>query len=145
MLIKAVGLEEHQYKFVNQYALHSNIPNEAMAALYTATDVLLASTMGEGFGLTVIEAQSCGTPAIVNNFSAQPELIGDGWLTEGQPWWDPTQLAWFNTPNVPSIVDSLEQAYQRGRQRSEKARQHALQYDADLVWDQHWRPYLETL
>lgn len=145
VLIKAVGLEEHQYKFVNQYALHSNIPNEAMAALYTASDVLLASTMGEGFGLTVIEAQSCGTPAIVNNFSAQPELVGDGWFTEGQPWWDPTQLAWFNTPNVPSIVDSLEQAYQRGRQRSEKARQHALQYDADLVWDQHWRPYLETL
>ena len=145
VLIRAVGLKEHQFKFVNQYALHSNIPNEAMAALYSATDVLLASTMGEGFGLTVLEAQSCGTPAIVNNFSAQPELLGDGWLTEGQPWWDPTQLAWFNIPNVPSIVDSLEQAYQRGRGRSEKARAHAAQYDADLVWDEHWRPYLASL
>lgn len=145
VLIKAVGLKDHQYKFVNQYALHSNIPNEAMAALYTSTDVLLASTLGEGFGLTVLEAQACGTPVIANNFSAQPELVGDGWLTEGQPWWDPTQLAWFNTPNVPSIVDSLERAYERGRGRSEKAQAHAAKYDADLVWAEHWQPYLATL
>jgi len=144
-IIKAVGLKDHQFKFVNQYALHSNIPNEAMAALYTASDVLLASTMGEGFGLTVLEAQACGTPVIVNNFSAQPELVGDGWLTEGQPWWDPTQFAWFNTPNVPSIVDSLEQSYQRGRGRSDKARQHAQKYDADAVWKKYWRPYLAGL
>lgn len=144
-LIKAVGLRDEQFKFVNQYALHSGIPNEAMAALYSASDVLLASTLGEGFGLTVLEAQSCGTPVIANNFSAQPELVGDGWLTEGQPWWDPTQYAWFNTPNIPSIVDSLEQAYQRGRGRSEKAREHALAYDADLVWDKYWRPYLAAL
>ena len=144
-LIQAVGLKEHQYKFVNQYALHVGMPNEAMAALYTATDVLLASTLGEGFGLTVLEAQSCGTPAIVNNFSAQPELLGDGWLTTGQPWWDPTQYAWFNTPNVPSIVDCLEQAYRRGRGRSDKAREHAKHYDADLVWDEYWRPYIELL
>lgn len=144
-LIKAVGLKDHQYKFVNQYAMHSGIPNEAMAAIYTASDVLLASTLGEGFGLTVLEAQACGTPVIVNNFSAQPELVGDGWLTEGQPWWDPTQFAWFNTPNIPSIVDSLEQAYQRGRGRSVKAREHAKQYDADKVWAENWRPYLASL
>jgi len=144
-IIKAVGLEDHQYKFVNQYALHSGIPNEAMVALYTATDVLLASTLGEGFGLTVLEAQACETPVIVNNFSAQPELLGEGWLTEGQPWWDPTQFAWFSTPNVPSIVDCLEQAYQRGRVRSTKAREHAKLYDADRVWVENWRPYLAVL
>jgi len=144
-LIQAVGLKEEQYKFVNQYALHSNIPNEAMAAIYTSTDVLLASTMGEGFGLTVLEAQACGTPVIVNDFSAQPELLGDGWLTENQPWWDPTQFAWFSTPSVPSIVDGLELAYQRGRGRSDKAREHALLYDADKIWTENWRPYLAAL
>jgi hypothetical protein len=144
-LLKAVGLQPHQYKFVNQHAMHNGIPNEAVAAIYTATDVLLASTLGEGFGLTLLEAQACGTVAVANNFSAQPELLGDGWLTEGQPYWDGAQLAWFNTPNIPSIVDGLEAAYARGKCRSDKARAHAKQYDADVVWEEYWRPYLAQI
>lgn len=145
VLLKAVGLQAEQFKFIGQHAMHNGIPNEAMAAIYTATDVLLAPTLGEGFGLTLLEAQSCGTVAICNNFSAQPELLGDGWMTEGQPFWDGAQLAWFNTPNIPSIVDGLEAAYARGRGRSDKARQHAMQYDADRVWSEYWRPYLAQL
>jgi hypothetical protein len=125
--------------------MHNGIPNEAMAALFNGTDVLLASTMGEGFGLTLREAQACGTVAIANDFSASPELLGDGWLTENQPYWDGTQLAWFATPNIPSIVDALEKAYARGKHRSDKARQHALEYDADRVWKKYWRPYLKEL
>ena len=144
-LAKACGLSAEQYRFVNQHAMHNGIPNEAMAAIFSATDCLLASTLGEGFGLTVLEAQACGTVAVVNNFSAQPELLGEGWLTEGQPYWDGAQLAWFNTPNIPSIVDGLEAAYARGKGRSDKARQHALKYDADRVWAEYWRPYLASL
>lgn len=146
LLLKSCGLKEgRHYKFVGQQAMHNGIPNEAMAAVYNGVDVLLAPTLGEGFGLTVLEAQSAGLLAIVNNFSAQPEMVGDGWLTEGQPLWDGSQMSWFNTPNIPSIVDALEQAYMRGRVRSDKAREHALQYDADLVWDQYWRPYLASI
>jgi len=145
-LLKACGLQpDRHYKFVSQHAMHNGIPNEAMAAIYADTDVLLAPTMGEGFGLTALESQCAGTPVIANNFSAQPELVGDGWLTDGQPWWDGAQLSWFNTPNIPSIVDALEQAYKRGRKRSDKARAHALKYDADTVWAQYWRPYIKTL
>jgi glycosyltransferase involved in cell wall biosynthesis len=145
-LLKACGLQDQvDFKFVSQHAMHNGIPNEAMAALYNGTDVLLASTMGEGFGLTLLEAQACGTVAICNNFSASPELLGDGWLTENQPFWDGTQLAWFATPNIPSIVDALEKAYARGKHRSDKARKHALEYDADRVWKKYWRPYLKEL
>jgi glycosyltransferase involved in cell wall biosynthesis len=145
-LLKACGLQEQvNFKFVSQHAMHNGIPNEAMAALFNGTDVLLASTMGEGFGLTLLEAQACGTVAVANDFSASPELMGDGWLTENQPYWDGTQLAWFATPNIPSIVDALEKAYVRGRVRSDKARKHALEYDADRVWKKYWRPYLKEL
>ena len=101
--------------------------------------------MGEGFGVPMLEAQACGTRAIVNNFSAQPELVEDGWLTSGQPMYDAAQEAWFSTPDVYSIVESLEESYQLGRSRSALAREHALNYDADLVWEKHWRPYLASL
>jgi glycosyltransferase involved in cell wall biosynthesis len=117
-----------------------------MAAIYTASDLLSASTLGEGFGLTTLEAAACELPVVVNNFTCQPEMISeDGYLTEGQPYWDGAQLAWFNVPNIASIVDAYEQAYAKGRVRSKKQRAHAMLYDADLIWETRWRPYLASL
>ena len=146
-LIKAVGIKPHQYRFVNQWAFHNGMyDNEAMAAIYTATDLLSAATLGEGFGLTCLEAAACETPVIVNNFTAQPEMVSDdGYLTEGQPYWDGSQLSWFSIPNVPSIVEAMNAAYAKGRVRSAKQRQHAMAYDADTVWEKYWRPYIRTL
>jgi len=115
-----------------------------MAAIYSRSDVLLSATAGEGFGLPVLEAQACGTPVIVSNFSAQPELVGDGWVAQVQPQWNPTQLEWFSTPLVPSIVEGLEKAYERGPYKlSEQAVEFAKQYDADKVFDDGWVPLLD--
>ena len=145
-LIEAVGLDESKIKFVNQYQNRIGIPDDVMAAVFTGMDVLLAPTLGEGFGITVIEAQACETPVIVNDFSAQPELIGDGWKVRGQPMWDAAQMAWFNTPAVEDIVHALEQAYERKGERSTSAREFVVaNYDADAVYRDLWRPYLELL
>jgi glycosyltransferase involved in cell wall biosynthesis len=146
-LLAAVGLKEHQYRIVNSYAYHLGIPNEAMAALFTATDVLLAPTLGEGFGLTVAEAGACETPAIVSDFTCQPELVSaDSFLVGGQPFWDSLQAAWWQTPSVPEIVDALEAAYARGRFRSTAQREHIIaNFDADTVYEKHWKPALAQL
>jgi glycosyltransferase involved in cell wall biosynthesis len=145
-LVRSVGLEERQYRFVNQWAYRTGIPQEGVAALMTATDVGLLPTMGEGFGLTAVEMQATGTKVIVNNFSAQPELVGDGYLVEGQPWWDASQRAWFNLPMVGSIVEQLEAAYAAGRGRSQKAIDFVVKnYDADVVYNDLWRPVLDRL
>jgi glycosyltransferase involved in cell wall biosynthesis len=146
-LLKSLDIPEHKYRFVNQWAQHIGIPNEAMAALYTATDVLLAPTMGEGFGLTVAEAGACETPVIVSDFTCQPELVtDDSYLVGGQPWWDSYQAAWWQVPNVAQIVEALEAAYQRGRYRSTKQRDHIVNnYDAATVYETHWKPALEVL
>ena len=144
-LAQAVGLQPHQFAFVDAYAYRTNIPQDLLAAVYTASDVLLAPSMGEGFGIPVIEAQACGTPAIVSNFSAQPELVGDGWLVEGQPWWDAAQRSWLITPTVPSIIEALEAAYDRGQCSSDKAIEFASKYDADYVYERYWRPTIKAL
>jgi len=146
-LIKAVGLRDDQFEFVNQYQYHKGIPSEYLAVIYSGMDVLLAPTLGEGFGITVIDAQSCGVPVIVSDFSAQPELVGHGWKVPGQPLWDVAQGAWFQTPSVSSIVDALNQAYeQRTGKPSEVARQFVVDnYDADKVYAQQWRPLLSDL
>lgn len=144
-LIEAVGLKEHQYQFVDPYLYRAGISQNVLAAIYTEIDVLLATSMGEGFGIPTIEAQACGTPVIVSEFAASTELVGDGWLVGGQPFWDAAQRAWFHLPAVPQIVESLEAAYNRGRGRSDKAIEFAKQYDADTVFESHWKPTLEAI
>jgi glycosyltransferase involved in cell wall biosynthesis len=144
-LIDAVGLKEHQYKFVDPYLYRGGINQQVLAGIYSQIDVLLAVSMGEGFGIPTIEAQACGTPVIVSNFAASPELVGDGWLVEGQPFWDAAQRSWFQTPAIPSILESLEAAYQRGKGRSQKAVDFAAEYDADKVYANHWKPTLDAI
>lgn len=145
MLIKACGISEDQIRFVDQYAYRMNLPQPAMAAIYSAADVLLATSAGEGFGVPVIEAQACGTRVIVSNATAQPELVGDGWTISVQPLWDAFQHSWFFTPRIGEIVQALEEAYARDRGPSQQAIDFAREYDADLVYEKHWRPALERL
>jgi hypothetical protein len=142
-LAEAVGLKAEQVIFADPVAYRDGLPQSALAGLYTAMDVYLGTSYGEGFGVGTIEAQACGTPVIVSNFAASPELVEDGWIVEGQPLYDAAQLSWFNVPNIPSIVAALESAYERPRERSEKAIEGMAQYDADFVYKTHWKPVLE--
>jgi glycosyltransferase involved in cell wall biosynthesis len=94
----------------------------------------------------VLEAQACGTRVVVSNFSAQPELVGDGWIVDVQPQWNPTQGGWFCTPIVESIVEGLEQAFVRWEQdggHSPEAVAFAQQYDADRVFNEAWAPLVD--
>lgn len=45
--------------------------------LYRATDVLINPTKGEGWGLTIHEAMSCGTPCIVGDYAGPAEWGAD--------------------------------------------------------------------
>lgn len=144
-LAEACGITAEQIRFVDQYAYRAGFPQEALAAMYTGMDVLLSASMGEGFGLSVIEAQACGTPVIVSDFTAQPELVGDGWCVPCQPLWDSLQTSWFATPSVPGIVDALNEAYEDRRGPSQLAIDFAAQYGADRVFDEFWKPALKEL
>jgi glycosyltransferase involved in cell wall biosynthesis len=146
-LLQACGLSTDQVKFINQYQLRLGIPAEVLAALYSAADVLLNPTYGEGFGITQVEAQACGLRVITQDFSAQAELAGpDSIKVSGQPFWDATQLAWFNVPSVPEMVKALEAMYAAGRVRSEAAIAWTREnYDADVVYERDWRPTLDRL
>jgi D-inositol-3-phosphate glycosyltransferase len=143
-LIEALEIPENQIRIVDQWLYRKNLPQEFMVTLLSCVDVLMSCSLGEGFGLVVLEAQAVGTPVIVSDFTAQPELVGDGIKVDGQPLWDPMQRSWWLTPNVPMIVNALEEMYARGRGRSEAAIAHAANYDADKVWRECWRPGLEA-
>lgn len=52
-------------------------PNE-LAEFYSLGDVFLNFSIQETFGKVTAEALACGTPLIVNNATANPELCGNG-------------------------------------------------------------------
>jgi glycosyltransferase involved in cell wall biosynthesis len=114
-----------------------------MAAIYSSLDVLLSPSAGEGFGIPVLEAQACGVPVIVSDFSAQPELCGSGWLVEGTRNYTPID-SWQFRPDVPDIYDALRQAYAaRTDEHAAKAVEFAAQYDVERVLRDYMLPALE--
>lgn len=140
------AVPEHAIRWVDQYAYRTGFSPEMMAAAYTAFDVLLAPSHGEGFCVPLIEAQACGTPVIASDFSAQPELVGAGWLCAGQLEWDPPQHASYMCPYTLDVIRCLEEAYAADRAAmTDRAVAKAAEYDADLVYDRYWRPFLATL
>lgn len=152
VLIGALDLPVDRLRKVDLLGYRAGlIEDEELARIYSAADVLLSTSKGEGFGLPVLEAMACGTPAIVSDFSAQPEIVGEtGWKVPVQLDWDHNQGAFFATPLIAAIFDALEQAYEdRGTDaamaRSTAAIAQAAQYDADKVFAECWVPILAEM
>ncbi|MDA0160013.1 glycosyltransferase [Solirubrobacter ginsenosidimutans] len=148
-LIEDLGIDERSVIVVDQYRyLYEPFAPEDMAATYATFDVLFNASMGEGFGLTVLEAQACGVPAIVTDFTAMREVCGAGWKVGYERYWS-DQSSWQARPRLEELVESLEACYaQSAAERSAlaaQAREHALPYDADRVLEEYWAPALSAL
>ena len=139
-LPKGAVVEVPSYRYARGF-----IPWQWMAQAYNTFDVLLHATRGEGFGLTIIEAQACGCPVIVTDFSAMPELVTDGlgWKVGFSDKFF-SQDSYQVTPSVPEIVDALEAAYQRRGDEDLRAAVAKTMdaYDADHVAETYWKPVL---
>jgi glycosyltransferase involved in cell wall biosynthesis len=145
-LLSSLGIPEQAVCFPDLNDYRFGLSHSDLAAFYTAFDVLLASSYGEGFGVPTMEAQACGTRVIASNWAASADLVSeDGWLVDGTPAWDSGQNAWWQTPNIPSIVDALEQAYQSDRSKSQVAIDFAKNFDVEKVWQDNWLPTLNRL
>lgn len=74
---------KEQQQFIETNNLEQNITflgkpsHEDLVRFYNAADLLLAPSLYEGFGLTILEAMGCGTPVITANVSSLPEVAGE--------------------------------------------------------------------
>lgn len=57
---------------------HGSLPNSDVLKLMAASHFLLLTSLDDTFGFSVIEAMSVGTPALVSNVCALPELVSHG-------------------------------------------------------------------
>jgi glycosyltransferase involved in cell wall biosynthesis len=141
-LLRAVGLDQSCVLIADSDTLRVGYPQEFLAGVYTASNVLLGCSYGEGFGVPVIEAQACGTRVITSGFAATQDLAGsESWLVGGQPFWDEAQQSFFSIPFVQSIYEALKEAQDAPRGVSESSIEFAKQFDVETVWNNHWLPF----
>jgi putative colanic acid biosynthesis glycosyltransferase len=73
-----VGLTDELIKSLPSNILklpRTNNPKE-LAEIYSAADFFINPSLEETMGLVTVEALACGTPAVVSNSTAVPEMIG---------------------------------------------------------------------
>jgi glycosyltransferase involved in cell wall biosynthesis len=162
ILFNFTDIPADRVRWADQYAIKKQaVTDDDMASIYSSFDVLLATSRGEGFGIPVIEAQACGVPVIVSNWTAQPELVGErfsptnlssrrdpsGWVVGVDPDWDPRHGAAFAKPLIGGIIVALSEAYERRGDETlrDAALAKAAGYRAGLVFERDWQPILAQM
>lgn len=77
--IVMVGVDEKKAKQMpaNIICIEKSDSQEVLAGLYTEADVYFNASVEETMGLTTIEAMACGTPVVVYNKTAVPEVVDE--------------------------------------------------------------------
>lgn len=71
--------------FVQEYKNRRNIhflgfvTRDVLASLYQKSDVFVFPTLGEGYGMVILEALSCGVPCIVSDLAGGDDAIVEGY------------------------------------------------------------------
>jgi len=148
----ALGIREH-LKYPPIDPILDPWEQKDLAIIYSAADVYITPSLGEGFGVPILEAQSCGTPVIGTDCSAIHELVeGHSWLIKTvkefvfYPVWIPT-LQVYPVPDMEHMLMCMESAY-KDRDLLEtlgkKAREFALQYDWKYIMPK-WYNFLDEV
>ena len=56
------------------------VPDDELPGLYSGARAFVLPSLYEGFGLTAVEAMASGTPVVVSDRGALPEVVGDAGL-----------------------------------------------------------------
>lgn len=137
--------------FADQYTYMIGLPDAYLVDVYNSLDVLMNASMGEGFGIPIVEAQACGCPVIVGDWTSMGELCFSGWKipkSEATPVYNPYFDAFQWSVTTEAVAERLFKAYEmRGSNEGykQRARKGALEYDVDLVVEKYWKPILAEI
>lgn len=104
------------------------VDDETLAGLYANASLFVLPSQDEGFGLPALEAMASGTPVIVSDGGALPEVMGDAGM-----------LFCLSDPNglKSTLTACLSDAGLRTELRRkglERAKQFSWQRTAEIVW-----------
>ncbi len=116
--------------YLNRIKLPGHVPDADLPALYSAAELFALPSLYEGFGMPVLEAMACGTPVLISDRGALPEIGGDSAVIV-----DPT--------SVDDIANGLRQLLDE--EPRERRIDLSIKRAAEFTWTAAGRRTLETI
>lgn len=117
------------YKYRDDVVMTGYVEEEELVRMIGASYALIYPSFFEGFGVPVLEAMSCGVPALTSSGTSMQEIGEDAAL-------------YFNPADFNDIADKMMLIYKDEALRSQLvargfdvARQYSWQRTADLLWE----------
>ncbi|MCS7251195.1 MAG: glycosyltransferase family 4 protein [Thermoflexus sp.] len=125
----------HRLHIVDRLRWIEGPDDQTLAALYNGAAFLAFPSLYEGFGLPAVEAMACGTPVIVSDRGALPEVVGDAGIilpAEDESRWTEAMEALLEDP------EAREQLRRKGLER-------ATAFSWDRAAAETWEIYRQVL
>ncbi len=151
-IVRRLGLEKI-VKFMDPIMASTMFEEQDLAIIMNCFDVHLLCSKREGFGLPILETQSCGVPNICHDSSSMTELVqGHGWLCKSLGYGLNLETTPINaetaSPDVYDIARCIEDAYfhpEKVQKFGEESRKFALPFDWDNIVKNQWVPLLDKM
>lgn len=108
----------------------AGIDDTRLAQLIAGADALCLPSLMEGFGMPVVEAMACGTPVVVSDRGALPEVVGDAGIVV--------------EPTVEGVTDGLHAVLDDPGRSAELRRRGPLRA-RDFTWEAMVDGWVEVL
>ena len=115
----------------NAVSILGFVPDSDLPALYSGARAFLFPTYYEGFGLPILESMACGTPVLIGNRGAAPE-VADGRAVSCDPF------------DVDSIASKIEEVADASREELEATRKYAQSFRWERNAEQACALYRDT-
>lgn len=142
-MMRDLGLSAHVH-WPDVLFYNMGIPERDMGRFYNAVDCLICVS-GEGFWLPGLEAEASGTPIVVPDYAAAPELIGSGYKAKVEDWTYNNEVG-VRQPLV-DLDDMAEKILKIKDGDREKFREEAVKFAKPYTWkeivERKWVPLLE--
>jgi len=154
-VLKATGLSLNEDVLFpgNDFSPNQGFSVSVVNGIYNASDVVISTTLGEGWGLSSTEAMACKTPVIFPDNTALTEIVGAerGYLVKsGATPSDYTILPHDNeivrpTTDVGDLVEKLVDVYDNREEAKRRAENAYSWVTSNLIWKRDIVPQWDKL
>lgn len=123
----------------------TGIPVEHLNAIYNTADLLISTSVGEGWGLSTTEAMAVGTPVFVPRHTSNLEIVGEnedrGYLAEVGERFDNMQISYGNSEffrpkvKIEAMAKKLKHIYDNRGEAKLKAQKAKEWIENETTWD----------